>query len=286
MVDIVMSLVGANGDEIFLGDTSDYVLTVGALGFGVPATNVRIDESAGDGGVWRNTKRGIREVDLPITIFGSSRADVENKMRRLSRLIQDKGGATILRANYASGEEWDIRVHYVGGAESQYGDAGNETWIQWVLSFQAPDPFWTRFVSESYYLGAGATGRSLIPDLAEMRVSSSQAIGTIEIENSGDVDSYPRWQLRGPIDSITVTSNTGQSWSYVEPILLNETIFVDTYAGTVVNQLGENMYSNLGVAPKLFRIPAGASTLNVTATGATGDTLISMFYQPRKEVVH
>lgn len=286
MVDIAMSLIGANGDEISLDPLSDYVLTTGALGFGIPATSVRIDESAADGGVWRNSKRGVRQIDLPVTIFGNNRNDVEGKMRRLSRLIQDKSGATTLRANYASGEEWDIRVHYVGGAESQYGATGNETWVQWVLSFQAPDPYWTRFVSESYYLGTGVTGRSLIPDLAEMRVSSSQAIGVIEIENSGDVESYPRWQLRGPIDNITVTSNTGQSWSYVEPILLNETIFVDTYAGTVVNQLGENMYANLGVAPKLFRIPAGTSTLNVTATGATSDTLISMFYQPRKEVVH
>lgn len=286
MVDITMSLIGANGDEISLEDNGDFILTTGALGFGIPPTSVRIDESAADGGVWRNTKRGIRDIDMPVTILGSSRADVEDKLRRLARLTHDGEGAVTIRANYASGEEWDIQAHYVGGAESQYGSTGGEHWIQWVLSFQAPDPYWTRTVSESYYLGAGATGRSLIPNLAEMRVSSSQAIGVLNIENSGDVPSYPRWQIQGPIDTITVTSGTGQVWSYEAPVLLGSTIHVDTYKGTVLDELGVNKYVNLGTAPKLFQIPAGVSSLTVSATGATGDTLISMFYQPRKEVVH
>jgi hypothetical protein len=286
MVDITLSLIGANTDEISLAEDSDFVAKRGILGLGIPPTSVRIDESASDGGVWRNSKRGIRAIDIPITILGTSRQDVEEKMRRLARLVQDTKGPTIIRANYASGEEWDLMAHYVGGSESQYGDDGGEKWINWVLSFQAPDPFWTRTISESYFLGTGATGRSLIPNLAEMRVSSSQAIGVLEIENSGDVPAYPRWQIAGPIDVLTVTAQDGREFVYDGPILLGETIFIDTINGTVTDSSGANMYQNLGPSPKLFSIPAGVTSLTVSATGADEDSLISMFYQPRKEVVH
>lgn len=286
MVDVTVSLIGANGDEINLGETSDYVARTGLLGLGIPPTNVRIDESAADGGVWRNTRRGIRNVDIPLTILGTSREDVESKLRRLARLVQDTKGPVTIRANYANGEDWDLEAHYVGGAESQYGSDGNELWVNWVLSFQAPTPYWVRTSSESYSLGSGATGRGLIPNLAELRVSSAQAIGTLIIENSGDVNAYPRWQFKGPMDTVTVTSDTGLSFSYNATIALGTTITIDTVAGTVVDQSGVNKYANLGASPKLFPIAAGTSSLTVTATGATSDTLISMFYQPRKEVVH
>jgi hypothetical protein len=286
MVDVTVSLIGANGDEIDLGESGDYVARTGLLGFGIPPTNVRIDESAADGGVWRNTRRGVRNVDIPVTVTGTSREDVETKLRRLSRLVQDSKGPVKIRANYASGEEWDLEAHYVGGAESQYGGDGNETWINWVLSFQAPTPYWVRSSSESYSLGSGASGRGLIPNLAELRVSSSQAIGILTVENSGDVNAYPRWQFKGPIDTVMVTSDTGASFSYNAAILLGSTVTIDTVAGTVTDELGANKYANLGPSPKLFPIAAGTSSLTVTATGATGDTLISMFYQPRKEVVH
>jgi hypothetical protein len=286
MVDISVSLIGANGDTISLDETSDYVLMTGLLGFGIPATQVRLDQSASDGGVWRNTKRGIRNVDLPIAVFGSSRDDVEVKLRRLTRLLNDTSSATTIRATYATGESWDLGAHYVGGAESQYGDSAGETWIKWTLSFQAPDPFWTRTSSESYSLSSGVTGRGLIPNLAELRLSSSQAIGVLEIENPGDVSSFPRWQFEGPMDTITVTSASGQVFSYEAAIAAGSKIFVDTYRGTVVDQTGANQYANLGSSPKLFQIPAGSSTLNVSATGATSATTISMFFQPRKEIVH
>lgn len=286
MVDINISLIGGNGDVISLGADSDFILTGGLIGFGIPATQVRLDDSASDGGVWRSTKRGIRQVDLPVAIVGTSRADVELKLRRLTRLLVDRTSPTIIRAAYDSGEEWELIAHYTGGAESQYGDSGNENWIQWVLSFQAPDPSWVRATTESYLLTSGVTGRGLIPHLAELQLSSSQAIGTLDIDNPGDVSAYPVWSIQGPIDSIVITSDEGQSFSYEAAILSGDTVTINTKDGTVIDDAGDNMYANLGSSPKLFRIPAGNSSLSVSATGATGATAIAMYYQPRKEIVH
>ena len=286
MVTSTFSLIGANSDVIALDGSDGFTLSSGLTGTGIPTTNVRIDPSASDGGIWRNTRKGVRQLDLPVFVTGTTNADVESKLRRLSRVLQDSAGATTLRADYASGERWSIMGHYTGGAETQFGGEAGELWARWVLSMQCPEPFWTRDSSESYYLGTGVTGRSLIPNLAELRISSSQAIGEMNIENSGDVGAYPIWQVRGPVDSFTMTSQLGESFSYVGTFSTATTITVNTKTGTVTDETGANRYSSLAPSPRLFKIPAGNSQLTVTATGADSDTLISMFYQPRKEVLH
>lgn len=286
MVNTTFSLIGSNNDVIPLDGSTGFYLTTGLTGTGIPTTNVRIDPSAADGGIWRNTRKGVRQLDMPVSIIGNSNSDVESKLRRLSRLLQDRNGATKIRADYDSGERWTIEGHYSGGAETQFGDDAGAFWANWVLSIQCPDPFWTRDASESYSLGAGATGRSLIPNLAELSISSSQAIGEMDVENSGDVSSYPVWQIRGPVDSFTMTSRAGESFTYEGSFLADTTVTINTKIGTVTDNTGANMYSNLAASPRLFQIPAGNSIISVTATGADEDTLISMFYQPRKEVLH
>lgn len=286
MVDISISLIGSNGDAISLEGTEDYYLESGVLGFGVPATNVRIDQSAADGGVWRNTRRGVREVDMPIVVFGATRDETELKLRRLANLLHDHSGATTIRASYSDGTAWQLQGHYVAGAETTFGEDAGEHWARWVVSLQCPNPFWVRTSSEQYNLGTGATGRSLIPNLSELRISSSQAIGVMQVENPGDVAAYPVWQFQGPTTNITITSEAGQVFSYTAAIATGAKVFVDTVAGTVRDAAGNNLYSNLGASPKLFSIPAGSTQVNVTATGADANTLLSLYFQPRREVIH
>jgi hypothetical protein len=287
MANVTLSLVGADGDEIVFTDDGEFVMTAGLTGLGIPQSIVRIDDSASDGGTWRFTKRGIREMDIPVVVFGATRDDVETNLRRLSNLLHDRSGGTTLRASYDTGEVWELPDgHYVAGAESIRGDDSGLHWCRWVLTMQFANPFWVRQQAQSLSLGAGVTGRSLIPDLAEMRISSSQAIGALSVENIGDVDAYPVWSFRGPMDSVTVTAADGSAFSYDVAIPLGTTITVDTIAGTVKNQSGTNLYANLGVSPKMFPFPAGTSTVSVVAVNVTSNSLITVYYQPRKEVIH
>lgn len=283
---VTFSLIGANNDEIVFTNDSDFVLTTGLTGIGIPQTVVRIDESASDGGAWRFTKRGIRELDIPVTVFGESREQLETNLRRLSNLLHDRSGATTLRASYDTGEVWELYDgHYVAGAETVRGDEAGMLWCRWVLSMQFANPYWTRQDAEQIVLTSGAVGRSLIPDLAEMRISSAQAIGLLTIENTGDVHAHPVWKLTGPMDSVTVTAQSGESFSYDAPIATGQTITIDAAAGTVKDGT-TNMYQNLGASPKLFTFPAGQSTVNIVAPNTDANTRITVFYQPRKEVVH
>jgi hypothetical protein len=287
MADITLSLTGANGDTVVF-DNVNYLLENGASGFGRPPVSVRIDDSALDGGTFRFSRRGVREIDLPVYIFGGSRSDVETKLRRLARILDDSTGTgTVINAAYASGENWFTEGHYVNGAKTEFGENGTLTYCRWVLVFQCASPFWTRAESQSYSVGAASTaGRGLFSpnSMANMKITSSQVLGSVSVSNVGDVPALPKWIFTGPFDSVTVASGNS-SFSYNAVVTAGNTISVDTATGTVVDQAGVNKYASLGSAPKLFSVPAGTSAVSITATNTTSATGIQMNFQPRKEVV-
>jgi len=284
LVNVNYSLVGSNGDTIEF-DYSNYVLNPDFLGFGIPPAEVRIEASAGDGGVYRHSKKGVRDIDMSVTILGTDRADVQSKLRRLSRLLQDSSGPTQVVANYSDGSSLILEAHYVGGAESQWGSEAGLIWNRWSLSFQCPSPYWESGTTEEFTVTTGNTGRGLLPELTKLKVTSSQVFGVITVDNQGDVPAYPTWYLRGPLSNITITNGT-QSFSLDENILAGETITINTETGEVTDDLGNNRYSMLAPAPKLFRIPPGVSSVSINAVAGTPAAEARLEYSPLYEVVH
>jgi len=277
-------LTGANGDEITF-DLTNYVLNPSLTGFGIPPTSVRIDESARDGGTYRYTRRAVRNIDMPVTVLGSSATDVETKVRRLARLTQDTLGATTLTALRDSGN-LTMALHYVGGAELEYGgDTGGLQFARMLLSFQAPNPYWQSADTESFTVTTGDTGRGLLPELTKLRVASSQAIGLINVNNTSDVPVFPSFEVVGPVDGLTITLN-GSGWSFTENVTTGDIYTVDHAAGTVTGIGGVNRYDILSTAPKFFSFPPGNSSVLVIGTNSTADTTITCNYNLAFEVVH
>lgn len=278
------ALVGANGDTIVF-DYQNYVLNPDFMGFAVPPAQVRIENSAGDGGVFRHAKRGVRNLDLPITVIGSDRGDVQTKLRRLAKLTQNVFGPLTLEARYSDGETLTLQTYYTGGAEGQWGSNAGMVWARWALSLQAPQPYWQSSIVQQFTISQGATGRGLLPQLTKLKVSSSQALGTVLINNTGDVPTFPTYRIIGPVDEFSVSDGT-QGFSFVEPVAEGETIYVNTETGEVYDQTGANRYPILGNAPKLFRLPVGESAINILGTDSTDETRIDVYYSLRYEVVH
>lgn len=285
MADLTITLTGANGDTITF-DNINYILTDGLKGFGIPATTLRIQPSALDGGIFRHTKRGIREVDLPIVTIGTSREDTEAKLRRLGNALNNYNGSARLTATYADGSAFYLDVYYAGGGETVFGQQSGSTYATWVVALQAPTPFWVSTIAQTFTVTQSGTGRGLLPKLANLKLTSTSAIGTVTVNNSiGDVPSYPIWKAYGPMDSLTV-NNGSVGFVYNTPITAGDVVTIDTYAGTVTNLAGTNVYSNLSSAPKFFTIPPGTSSVNVYGANVTSATQISLTYYPRREVLH
>lgn len=287
MVELSIALIGTSGDVLALDDI-DYVLETGVRGFGIPDPVLRIDPSASDGGIYRFKKRDVREVDLPIVVLGTSRADVETKLRRLARILADK---VIVRATYPTGETYDLEVYYAGGAETTFGEDAGLYHCRWVITAKAPQPYWVSNQAVSFTISGGSATKGLLKadtglsTLSRLLVKSSQAVGTLSIENIGDVPAPVVWTLQGPLDNVAITLN-GTGFTYNAALLSTDTITIDTNAGTVVDGLGVNKYGSLAAAPKLFSIPAGIQSVSITATNATSATLISGYFKPRYEVIH
>ena len=278
------SLTGANGDVITF-DNTNYVLNPTLIGFGIPPTAVRIDESARLGGIHRYTRRGVRNIDMPVTVLGTSKTDVETKLRRIARLTQDTAGPTRLTALRDAGNVF-LELHYVGGAELEYGgESGGDTWARVLFSFQAPNPYWQSADTESFTVTTGNTGRGLLPQLTKLRVSSAQALGLINVNNTSDVPVYPTFEVVGPVNGLQVTLN-GQGWTFNENVVTGDIFEVDHEAATVTGIGGVNRYDILDTAPKFFAFPPGVSSVLVTGTNADLNTVIRSTYSLAYEVVH
>jgi hypothetical protein len=159
------------------------------------------------------------------------------------------------------------------------------TWNRWVLSFQAPIPYWEKATEVSFIIGEEPTGRGLLPKLTKLRVSSGQVLGEIEVNNIGDVQSFAKWRILGPITNLFISNGT-QSFSIPSEITADEIVVIETGTGKVYNEAGDNLYNLLGPAPKLFPIPPGESEIIVTGDDTSEETRVGFFYKPRFEVVH
>jgi len=286
MADVTISLTGANGDTVTLG-YGDYILESEVSGFGRPPVKVRIDENASDGGTFRYSRRSIREIDMPVMVTGSTRADVESKLRRLAKILDNSSGAgTVITVTYSTGDVWFIEGHNVSGADTKFGENGAINFARWLLVFQCPNPFWTRQAPVSISVAASSSGRGLFSPntMVYMKVAASQVLGNVSVDNPGDVASPPTYILTGPFDSVTITQG-GVGFTYNAAVTAGNTVTVNTQTGTVVDQSGVNKYASLSAAPKFFTIPSGTSQVSMTAVNTTTATLLQLNFQPRKEVV-
>lgn len=285
MVTLDFSIVGSNADVIALDGSDGFLLQTGFRGLGIAPTELRITASAGDGGTWRSTRRGVRELDLPIYVEGLDRGDVESKLRRLTAALNDRGSvAPKIIATYSDGTSYELEVHYAGGADTQFGADAGATYCRWVLTLQAPSPYWVSVQAVSFSVTADGGVKGLLPELDRLLVKSSQVLGTFTVDNPGDVDAFPVWTIEGPSTNVSVTQSS-IGWTYTETLIGGNVITVNTQDATVVNSAGTNKYAYLGSAPKLFSIPAGESSLTVVMTGTSSASKVSGFFRPRREVI-
>jgi hypothetical protein len=284
MTEVTLQLRGANADVITF-DKTTFVVNPGVLGFGIPPTNVRIDPSAGVGGVFRHSRRGVRNIDLPVTVLGDTRTEVQTRLRRLAKITQDVRGPMTFKAILPDGDELFLRGHYTGGAETQWGgDTAGQQFCRWVLSFQVPQPYWESSDRQSFLVSGGGD-RGLLPELTKLQVTSSEALGTVTVTSDADVEVFPLWTIEGPVTDFTADNGT-QSFTITGTIDTGDRIIIDTEKKTVVDQDGVNRYDRLGPAPKLFSFPPGDSVMDLTGTDTTTDTSVRCEYALRYEVIH
>jgi hypothetical protein len=286
VTDSTVRLVGKNGQTVTLLDTAEQLMREpGGSGWGLAPVANSWFEGAGDGARLRGTRRLQRELDIPVSAFGGSRADVEAQLRRLVQSVRDP--LTIF-VDYADGRSYSIAAVYDSGGSGQYG-ASPERRAQMPLVFKCPDPFWTSVQFQTLEVRPASSGPFLAP-LVALPVSSSVAQGLVAVTNVGDVPSRPTWTVHGPGSGLKLLSGsaTGPGLVLTKTFTNTDVVTVQYVDGgwTIKDQAGANLYASLGPSPLFPEFPPGVSQVYVEFSGATAETFIRATYPERREVVY
>lgn len=268
MVNIAISLIGANGDTISLGTTtaeSSYILASNVAGFGLTGLSVNIVEGAGDGGKYLGTRKVSRDVDLPIVTVGADRAEMETKLRRLGRLLSNTNGPTRIMATYTDGTAYYLDGYLITGGDITYGTEGTHTYAKWAIQLRCPQPYWV----------------STTPTITTL---TGTEITNVSLVNNGDIDTPVILDITGATTTVQF-SNINGFILYEDAILSTDTITIDCGNATVVDNAGINKYGSLGPVPKMITIPRGTSTLNISGTGIDTGAIVVITYYERKELI-
>ncbi|MFD6636773.1 phage tail family protein [Micromonospora chalcea] len=277
----------AGGDTLDLDEVLNtdegYQALRGVTGFGLPELAQQWSEGAGDGAVFRGERKRARDVDLPLYLRGRDREHLKELWSRLARAMSHEA---VLRFFEDDGTSWYLTVRRTAGGGYVYGeDTTGESDLTTIVTIRAGDPYWTSSEISTETIRA-STGRGMLNGpLTALRMSASQAMGSITLTNPGDAPSAPVWEITGPGTSFQASLPTGESFLWGGTLTEGRRLTIDTKAGTVIDDAGTNRYSALAPAPKLWKIPPGIVTANVSMSGTSSASTIKVSWQARKATV-
>jgi hypothetical protein len=259
-----------NLDDVLMKDEGVQA-TTGVAGLGLPQISTQWIEGAGDGALFRGQRVLPRDIDLPLYIAAPDREGLKKLVSRLALML---AGPCVLRLVEDDGSSWSTEVRRVGGGNYVYGaDTNGERDLTTILTLRAGDPFWTYSQPSRKVIENSGSGRGLLNSLAQMQVSSSQAIGSITLENLGDAPAWPLWEVTGPGSNFRATSADGQEFRWNGTLGTDEKLIIDTRTGTVKDGTGANRYAQMGPAPRLWSIPPGTTTAVAMLENTSAGTL-------------
>ncbi len=276
-----------------MGSGFGVVALEGASGVGLPVVSTQWVEGAGNGATYRGERVLPRDLDLPLLIVSPDRATMRGTMTRLARML---AGPMTFRFIDNDETSWTLDVRRAGGGQIVLGaDTDRDlTRASTVVTLRAGDPFWTAGEAQRAVV-AGISGRGLIKDpdgagvgkatLSALRLSSSQTIGQFSMVNDGDAPARPVWTITGPGSGLVITSSTGESFSWTGTLVSTDVLVIDTARATVTLN-GVSAYAQLGPAPRLWQVPPGTTTANVTFNATnTATSRIVAEWRPRRWTV-
>jgi hypothetical protein len=258
----------------------------GITGFGLPDAFVRWFEGAGDGGTYQGTRIGTRPISVPFTAEAPDRSGLLEKLSQLAVILDPEYAPARLHFALPGGEIWFVDVvRESGGDVVRSIESDNRTWFNSILGLRAGDPYWTRAEPEQFSVRQDVAGISWLPNMAEMRLATSQAFGAREMENKGDTSAYPIWRLDGPFTQVILNGPKGETLKWDGTISAGQFLVINTFDATVVDQTGANRYTGLDDNPDFWLVPPGVSSVYVQMSNTSATSAIVAEWQPRRWAV-
>lgn len=283
----VLSLESAGG-TLLLDGSEGVKARAQVRGTGLPPVDLQWFEGAGDGATFRSARVLSRTIDMPVKVMGESRAEVWARLSLLGRILDPQNGPARLTMAL-EGVGWYVDTYRSGGGDPDWEkDTDGNTIAMLVVTLVAGNPYWECSDEESRIIVPGGLGRGLLRgpgSLSGLEVSTTAGLGSVVLDNTGDVAAWPTWRFGAPFTGFTITSPSGEVLEWVGTKATGW-VEVNTGLGTVVNEAGGNEYAALEPAPRFWSIPPGTGEAQVEVPGAVGgSTTIAVHWRPRKWLV-
>lgn len=297
-----VSITGKNGEgeEIPLTDFSDprwpgIVLMPGATGLDAPPFELHADDSPNlDGGIFRDARAVAREIMIPVYLHGIDRQTVKRLKSQLVSALNPKKGFCVLKFVEGDAVPRYLKCFYKGGMEgSESEDQAGFTWKKFGIQLTAYDPY---FYGDDVQVAQWVfgTGEAFLHEVSFFPLHLNAGIvsgSEVTVNNPGDVEAWPRWELTGPIKGFTFTSPDGESFGVTAPadgtdtVAGGRTLTVDTRPGykSLKDDLGDNYWPLLDASPQLWAVPEGKSTCIVDIVPGSSNASVRLTFQPRYE---
>jgi hypothetical protein len=228
---------------------------------------------------------------MKIGIMGDDMDSFYRKRAIIYKTFAPSNDTSSIKLTYGTTER-QIDCHCIEIAEGNR----NYLWQEYVLSFKANDPTWydPTLNVRTFNLSGGAD-KMEVPTVIPMTVgaSSINAYETIVLE--GDVQTFPRIRIHGPITGPVITNvRTDDKLDFSGTTISAGNYYdIDCRYGykTVEDQDGTNQISNLSndsdIATFSFIVEepleswGKLNSINVTGTGCTDATQITIRYYDR-----
>jgi len=286
----VVEFMREGGEIVTLGNGEyDKMLHLlkGSLGLGIGPTS--FESSAvlgGNGSILRGKRIDERDIFVPVLIEGDTEDDVNNEREHLRRVFSPLDPRPLWVLVYVAGRDSyrAMRIHYKDGLSGNFQDNYGGTWQVVGLEFRAFDALWqgpeaafSRQVvtTTQHFL---STTQGFLP----MLVSGSTIAGRLSAFVEGDAPVAPLWKITPPGSDLSITHVQTGSVFAISGTLTEET-FINMATGQVYSATFPNgeLWDRVSAASAPFELLPGDNDFDITFTGATSASAVSVSYRPQ-----
>lgn len=260
-------------------------LNHGSTGLGIaPVTFDTSPVLAGHGSMLRGKRLAERDILVPLMLEGTNTADLDRVRGELMHLVSPLDPTPLrLRVVPPGGGTYrEMRVHYAGGLE---GDFGKSYWgyaQRIALELKALDALWAGEPVTTYR----QVRPSVKPFLSDSEpffpvvLSSATVTGELSLTVEGDAPTWPVWSVVPPGEDFLIARPGTRERFYIDGII-SQPFEVDMEEGRVEDVTGADMWPRVSLDSQLFQLPPGENRLEFTMIGATEASSIAVAYRPR-----
>lgn len=265
------AIVSFNG--INLADNTNYILSKLDGIYKIPIRVSQEDITYGDGGNIWSRQYGIRVITIEGEVTGSTASSFLNAMHNLMVASSIKFDIIPLTITLWDGRSKTINVKVTENPDVPL-DEGMVTYADYRMVLSAENPFFQDIVIQTYTVFLSHGGGTRVPTRVPLSLSFGSG-GSIVVNNSGDISSYPQFYITGAITNATITNTTtGQSFSINTSLTDGQTVTVsfDSKGLYCTLQDGSNYMPYL--IGSIFPIIQGNNT--IVFSGSSHDALASL----------